>query len=142
MPCRRARRLLALVQLAAFLPACTSWQVQPASPADVLATQRPERIRVIRADSSDMTLRNPEIHGDTLYGVPSHSTSSTGPERASIPLAKVEQVAVLRPDNTKSTLFAVGLAVVTFGSLCLLADELGCGEESFLVPAGRVLRLD
>jgi hypothetical protein len=129
----RARRLFALGQLLAFLPACTSWRVQPTSPSDLLTSQQPSVVRITRADDSRLTLNDPTIHGDTLLGSQLRSDAGGVTERIALPLADVKEIALLRPDPTKNTLLVVGLGVVTFSVLCL-ADAFGCGpEESFLV---------
>jgi hypothetical protein len=41
------------------LSACTSWQVQSASPQQVLAERRPEQVRVTHTDSTTMVLNQP-----------------------------------------------------------------------------------
>jgi hypothetical protein len=130
------RRVCALVQLVVFLPACFSWRVQSAAPAELLGTQHPTSVRVTAHDRSHLTLNNPEIRGDTLYGTPDRVVTDTAAQRVGIPLANVREIAVRRSDPTRNTLLIVGIGVATFSILCFGADAFGCGpEEVFLTAA-------
>jgi hypothetical protein len=133
-PC--GRRLAALAQLVAFLAACTSWRVEPVAPADLVAT-KPYLVRLTVADSSHLTLIEPVIRYDTLYGFRQDSDQSRAKVPEAIPLNRVKQVEVRRPDPTKTTLFGVGVLVAAFTALCL-ADSFVCAsDESFLTGAAR-----
>lgn len=124
------RQLAALAQLALFLPACTSWRVEPVAPADLIAT-KPYLVRLTLPDSSRLTLTDPVIRGDTLYGYRENADPRAGRPDA-VPVAQVREVAVRRPDPTKTTLFGVGVLVAAFSALCL-ADSFVCAsDESFL----------
>ena len=108
----------------ACLSACTKWQVQQASPQQLLTQHQPEKLRVSLVDNTDVVLRRPEIRGDSLYGVrdeselrldyasgrpPSHGAS------AALPLADVEKVAVRKIDPvTTGLLVGVGVAAGVF----------------------------
>ena len=130
------RRWLAVLQLILFLPACTSWRIEPLAPAEVIAKQ-PSPIRLTLSDSSHLTLVEPVIRGDILYGYRQKPDQSRAEYPDTVPLTRVSEIAVRRPDATKTTLFAVGLLVATFSALCL-ADALGCGpEEAFLTGPGQ-----
>src|SRR3954447_717056 len=92
---RHLRSLCGIVQVATFVPACTSWQVQSTAPSDVVAAH-PDVLLVTRSDSSRIELRRPEISGDTLYGTGGKDRKA-GPRTDGIALADVAHVAVRRP---------------------------------------------
>jgi hypothetical protein len=127
------RRLIALVQLAVFLPACTSWQVEPATPAELLG-KRPSMVRLTTSDSSRVVLLDPEVRGDTLYGHRQLPDQSRAEQPEAIALAQVQEIAILRSDPTKTTLLVTGIAVATFSTLCFLGDAFGCGPDYSTVP--------
>jgi hypothetical protein len=100
------------------------WQVQSASPSDVIATQHPDLLRIMRSDSSRITLRRPEISGDTLYGTTGRNSQRVG-TRTGVALAEVEHVAVRRQSGTKTAaLVGVSVAAATFGVLCFTTAGL------------------
>jgi hypothetical protein len=66
--CPARRRLTVLVQLTSFLAACMTWRTEPIAPANLIANQKPSVVRITRTDSSRVTLREPAIRGDSLYG--------------------------------------------------------------------------
>jgi hypothetical protein len=131
-----ARRLSALVLLALYSSGCMSWRSEPVSPAQLIAGQKPDVVRITRTDSSRVVIRSPSVQGDTLYGQLDSAQSGNPAARVGIPLAEVGEIATRRSDPTKTTLLGVGIAVGAFSLLCLGADALGCGEEpTFLAQA-------
>ena len=110
-----ARRLCAHMLLSVFPSACSSWFVQPTTPRDLIATQHPHLVRITRTDHSHIVLNEPQIQGDTLYGLAEHGLRiGGGVERRSIglPLLDVEEVAVRRIDGKKTALAGAGVAAV------------------------------
>jgi hypothetical protein len=122
------QRLCALVQLVVYLTGCTSWQVQPATPKELVATERPHIVRVTRSDDSRVVLNDPLVQGDTLYGAPVTSDSAAAQQRTGVPLSDVKEIAMRRSDPTRTTLLIVGLGVALVSALCV-ADEFGCGPD-------------
>ena len=110
------RRPIALILLASSLSGCMrigtkSWRVQPPPPADVVTDQHPKRIRVLRADTTKIVLRNPSIIGDSLVAVDAAN------RRYAMALTQVMQVEVEKTDGGK-----VALGVVAgVGGTVLLA---------------------
>jgi hypothetical protein len=102
----------------AYLSACTKWQVQEVSPQQVLTQHQPEKLRVSLVDNMEVVLGQPEIRGDSLYGVRDESGLRPGAPRrppshgtaAALPLADVEKVAI-RTLNPVTTGLVVGLGV-------------------------------
>ncbi len=113
-----AKRFFALVQLVTFLPGCSTWEVQSASPADVLENQHPNAVRVTRSDSSRITLQKPEISGDTLYGTVGDYGMQREP-RTAVAVSDVDHVEVPRVNGTNTALVGLGIAAATFGVLCV-----------------------
>jgi len=120
---------------AVVLSGCMSWRSETLSPAQLIETRKPPVVRVTRADSSKVILRDPEVAGDTLFGRPQSSLEDTPGGRTGIPLAGIHSIATRKSDPTKSTLLVVGIGLATFTALCA-ADALGCGpDEAFLEAA-------
>ena len=111
----RAHRLCAVVQLAFFLPACSTWRTQPVAPQELLETQHPRSIRVTQTDGSQLILEEPEIQGDTLYGRAWEPVGGRAAERTSMALAHVEQVSIRKTDGTKTGLLVLGGVAAAFG---------------------------
>lgn len=105
-------RLLALLQLVIFLPACNIWQVQQASPADLVTTTRPSMVRVSSASNSRVELKNPEVQGDTLYGLRWSREDEAWSRRTALPLANIKDVALLRTDFGRTAVLLLGAAAV------------------------------
>ena len=126
---RESRRLCVLLQLSVFLSACMSWQTQPVSPTQLINDQRPSVVRVTRPDSSRIVLREPVVQGDTLIGFPQSATADSL-IRTRVPLADVQDIAILRSDPNKNTLLAAGFVIAVFSTLCFLGDAFGCGPDS------------
>ena len=100
---------------ASLLAACTQWQVQDVPPQQLLATQHPERIRIMRPDSSTVVLSGPEVLGDTLYGTTA-GRSVASASREGVPLGDIAHVSVRRTDPVATALLIVvpvGVLVVT-----------------------------
>lgn len=103
------------------LAACQTWQVAGPTPAEFLAQHSPDRIMVLRADSSRLILLDPSLEGDTLRGF-----AQTG-GRPALPLTEVRSVSVRRTSwgRTVGLVGAVGAGVA-------LAIILGnCGSDPY-----------
>src|SRR2546422_11326797 len=99
----------ALILLAGSLSGCIgsslkSWRVQPPPPANVVTEQHPKRIRVSRADSTKIVLKDPSVIGDSLVAM------DAADRRFAIPLTQVKQVEVEKTDGGKVTFVVVGSA--------------------------------
>jgi hypothetical protein len=125
----RAQRVYGVLQLALFLSGCMSWRPELISPADLIATQRPDVVRITQDDSSEVILRDPAVQGDTLFGRVETVLGETSQTRTGIPLAEVKGIETLRSNPTKTTLLSVALAAGTFSILCFVANALGCHEK-------------
>lgn len=117
-------RTTAALLLACYLPACTAWHTQSATPQQVVATKQPRKLRVVRQDGSRIELLQPRIEGDSLVGTTGVSKPGTPLPRVAIALADVKAVEVHEGDAGKTLVLVgvVGLAMVVAG---FLAAEWG-----------------
>ena len=98
------------------LSACTSWQVQPASPQQVLGVNQPQEVRITRTDSTTLVLSGPRIAGDTIFGVVRGPDFATGAgSQNAVALADVAHIAIRKGDAGMTTLAALGSAAVVAG---------------------------
>ena len=111
---RSAQRFGRLVLLMASLTACAKWQVQAASPQQLLAEREPARVRVTRADHTTIILHQPELLGDTLYGIVRDGPGPAEP-RQGVPLSDIAQVAIRRQDPLATGALALGSAALAAG---------------------------
>jgi hypothetical protein len=102
------RRAIAYVLLVCYLPACTSWRVERGlSPAQVIATQQPDTIRVTRTDGRRFVLEQPSIVAGDSMAVLYRGV------RARVALADIAQVETRRFDSGMTGVFLVGVAALT-----------------------------
>jgi hypothetical protein len=120
------RSPMALILLAGSLSGCLgsslkSWRVQPPPPANVVTEQHPKRIRVSRADSTKIVLRNPSVIGDSLVAV------DRGDRRVAMPLTQLTQVEVEKTDGGKVVFGVVGGVAGAVLLVYLFAKSVGNG---------------
>jgi hypothetical protein len=78
-------------------------------PEELLATQHPKTVRILRADSTRIVLNSPRLSGDSLIG-----KSDGGP--AGVLVSDISQIAVRRESPSKT----VGLIVGIYGGAGLI----------------------
>ena len=106
---RPAIRCLTLA-LAAFAPACAGWHAQGYVPRVVIEREHPDRLRLVRSDSSRTELWHPRVDGDTLAGF-------VGSRPVAVPLDSVAYVELRR---TNLTPLYVGLGLGVSGGIVAL----------------------
>jgi hypothetical protein len=87
--------MLSTLLVVTTLTACTSWRVQPVGPEQLLNDERPNAVRVQRADQSRVVLNSPQLVSDSLLG-------TTRGQRTAVPLADITQIAVRRGNALKN----------------------------------------
>ena len=123
---RSWRRILSVVLLVTYLPACSSWQVGTPTPAQFVEQEHPDRVRVTRIDGTTITLYSPTVRADSLIGTTTGGLARPVPSDAvGIPLAQVRQVEVRRA-NTAATLLILGVALVAV----VVIGACGAASES------------
>jgi hypothetical protein len=124
--------------VAVLLSACMTWRPEPTRPADLISREKPPLVRVTRTDSSRAILRNPEVRGDSLYGLLQKSLDDDSKVRTGFPLTDISTVETRRSDGTRTVLLGAGIAVGTFTLLCLGDDAFGCGEDPVFAVSAAV----
>ena len=105
-PIRDHRRIIAVLLLLLYLPACTSWQVGTTSPEQLFEDDPPDKCRITLTDGSEVELMSPVIRADSLVGTPKGDSV-----RVAIPLSEVLLVEVRKPNN-KGLIIAVSIVVL------------------------------
>jgi hypothetical protein len=95
----------------AILTGCSSWRVQPASPAQVITEEHPAEIRLGRTDRQQVVLKRPVLRGDSIWG-------QTGKDSAGVPLDEITTIAVRRTDWLKTTGLVVVSTSAVLGVVC------------------------
>jgi hypothetical protein len=111
------------VWLALALPAttgslaCHSWEIQAATPRNVVEHQRPGKVKVWLADGSRYVLYRPHVAGDSLLGDRDHSKATTL-------LTDVDEIAVQRFSTGKT-----GLLILSFPAAIFVTALIGCAAS-------------
>jgi hypothetical protein len=118
------RRPIVFALLLCYLPACTTWHIQQGvSPQQLIAAQKPEKVRVTMPDRSSLILNSPSVSNDSLVG-----TLDDG-AYARVAVSDVTQVATRKLDagRTGAVVIGVGLlaAAIAVGNalsnMCILS---------------------
>jgi hypothetical protein len=119
----RSTRFVAAVLLAAFLPACTSYQVM-ADPASGLQAQpKPiKEARVTLKNGSVFELDSPRVDGDSLRG-------NLEGRATSMPWSDVAGVEVRRTSAVKTTALVVGVGLFAVAAGVAIAYAI-CPDTS------------
>jgi len=129
-----ARRILSCILFPAYLSSCfKNWEVQPASPEEVIEKDQPSQIKVRTTNGGEILLDEPRVSGDTLIGFVRDLTSFgsiyAAPDTSSvleIPLADISLLAVEKTDVRKS--IGAGLLVVVI--LLMVAVVTSCASNN------------
>jgi hypothetical protein len=101
---RSLRRLARTVLLSYLAAACTAWHMQTVSPAEAFA--EPVKLaRVSLADGSMVTIREPRVRSDSLFG----RDASDESRRIGIALASIRAVELLEPSKGRSLALGMGI---------------------------------
>ena len=134
-----AGRILSCILLPAYLSSCvTNWEVQRASPEQVVEEEQPSQIRVTTTDHSEIVLDEPRVSGDTLIGLvrdlSSYGSIYAAADRAAaveIPLADISHVAINKIDAEKSMKLGLGVVGVAFLVMLVVGFQQLPGKVSF-----------
>jgi len=118
------RRVVSLLLLAAYLPACTSYQATTQPVAELtVAPKAPGQVRVITTSGARIEVWSPRVMGDTLWGYA--GPPSEAARVMFIPLSEIQVTEVPTFSAWKSALVAVGaaLAVASVIAMVQLASD-------------------
>jgi hypothetical protein len=113
--------------LVTFGLGCSTWKSPQLAPEQVLATKRPDHVRVIQTSGAQLELWNPRVTNDSLVG----TLERIGSTRFSgVPLADIREVQVRGVSAGKTVLLAAGIGV----TVLLVAAAVMEDEEYFSRP--------
>jgi hypothetical protein len=98
--------------------ACHSWEIQAATPRNVVEHQRPDKVKVWLTDGSRYVLHRPQVTGDSLLGDRDHS-------KEAMLLANVDQIAIQRFNTGKT-----GLLILSFPAAIFVTALIGCAASN------------
>jgi hypothetical protein len=109
------RRAVSALLLAAYLPACTSFQATSQPLTELTAPPKPvDKVRVTTTAGAQLEVDAPRVVNDTLFG--SSWTAEAGgkqtTEAVALPLADIRTVEVKKSDGTTTLLVIVGIVAV------------------------------
>jgi hypothetical protein len=94
-------------------PACHAWRTATVTPAQAVAEQQPEQVRITEPSGARLVVLEPTVAGDTLRG-----RTVSGKSSISIPLASVLRLETRKGNAAASTIIAAGLGA---GLIAILA---------------------
>jgi len=121
----RFRPMLSAVLLAAYLPACMSYQATSQPMAELTASpQPPDRVQVTTTSGYSFVVDAPRVVHDSLFGTTGAVDSRGAPtsRAVAIPLAELRAVEV-RKFDVGGTLILVGGVVGVFALLGVAASN-------------------
>jgi len=119
----RTRRVIAVLALLAYLPACYAWRSVEVAPQQLIAERAPDWLRVTTRDGARFALYEPTIRGDSLAGIRDGPADVRGrrQQAVTVALADVTQVELRRSDGGKT-----GVAVVVAAAALTALVVVGC----------------
>lgn len=117
---RRARALpvhaLSVLLVLVAAAACRTWQPTALSPERLIATERPERVRVTVPGGATVTLRNPIVVNDSIVAsVAPDPGAPFATARPGVPTAAVEGLEVSRLSRARTIAMGVGIVAISLG---------------------------
>jgi hypothetical protein len=123
---RRTRGLLPGLALAS-LTACVEWRTEmPPAMGTRAASRLPSQVRIETQSGRSVVLRDPEIRGDSIFGLTDDTPQTAGTTEIGFALADVRSFEARRPSPARSLVFGMGLTV---GAVFLVIFALGGGNS-------------
>ncbi|HEU5303720.1 MAG TPA: hypothetical protein VFU40_03665 [Gemmatimonadales bacterium] len=101
-------RVASAVTLVAFSVSCTTWKSPQLAPEQVIASKRPDHVRVLQSSGAQLELWNPRISNDSLVGRLARADST---RLDGMPLADIKQLQVRAVSAGKTVLLVTGIGV-------------------------------
>ena len=124
------RRILSCILLPAYVASCTSWHIEPVSPAQVVSQDKPSTVRVTLNDGSRFELDSPVVSGDSLLGL----VKDESYRQRAVLLADISRFEIRKGDALKTVGLVVGLAMLLGGVAILIACATSDGEDQLASP--------
>lgn len=118
------RRATGMLVLVAWLSGCTTWRTHPTDPQQYITEQRPDKVRLMLADSVIMQLQEPRILRDSVVG--DQNVGNTN-RRVAVPVGEVRAVQTGQFSFGKTAI--AGIAIVSGAALLLVLSansQTGC----------------
>ena len=110
-----ARRVIAAL-LMVLLTACQTWRPTFVSPQQLIPVERPSSVRATLRSGEEVTLENPTVRNDSIFGVTDAGVVGVASE--DLGLLEVRRVSILR---------SIGLGylalILLISAACALEDE-------------------
>lgn len=114
----RARQLISLALLAAYLPACTSYELATKPVPELLAPPKPAKeLKVWMGDGQHFVIKSPSIRNDSLFGTEGGGT--TDARAVAVPIDSIR--AVETPSGSGEAVLIlgiVGVGLLVWGASC------------------------
>ena len=115
----RFRPVVSAILLAAYLPACASYQATNQPLTELTAPPTPvKQARVTLADGTKVQVTSPQVVADTLRGTEGYQRESGAP--VAIPLSSITSVEIVKSSKRLSTGAAIAIAAVVAAGVALL----------------------
>jgi len=75
---RRLVRIAGLLAVVVLAPGCATWHATDQTPREVVATNRPQKVRVTTGDGATTVLQRPRVLGEVLAGFEESCVSRWG----------------------------------------------------------------
>ena len=122
------------VVLAGSAGACRTWQPVVTDPVQMIAEERPERVRVTVPGGAMVTLRNPMVVNDSIVAAVAPDPGAiVAPPRLGVPAASVEAVEVAHFSRSRTIALGVGIVALSLG-WAQVASGSNSGEPPVVDP--------
>ena len=118
---RSIPRIAALVLVVGAFPGCAGWHAVKGPPAEYIAKEKPDVVRLTLADST-LVLSRPTVSGDAVMGKGKNGRS---PRVVGVPQAEIRSMEIHTTRGSKGAKFAAVSVTVLFVSFAVLAAVAG-----------------
>ena len=118
------RRVMAAL-LMVLLTACQTWQGTAVSPQQLIPVERPSSVRATLRGGERVTLENPIVRNDSIFGVTDAGVVGVAAE--DVGLLEVRRVSILRS-------IVLGYLIVAVAFIPVAIASIGSGIENLELP--------
>ena len=115
-------RITVLLTLMSLSSGCTQWAARQPAPVEILASEHPDKVKIVTASGEAIEVHNPEVRGDSVIGLlPNTGVAGQPLARFSMPLSDVRGIATQRRDAARTIALAAGVPIAAALAVFLLA---------------------